>query len=102
MSYGMDPHEEYERWDARQPDRDEPWERHWCDQCGWYCDALRACLRVEDGLVTALSVDGYGPACEEFDPTRHIDPSLSSIAESRVELAAKVARLEERSCEALR
>lgn len=102
MEYGMDPHEEYERWDARQPDRDEPWERHWCDQCGWYCDALRACLRVEDGLVTALSVDGYGPACEEFDPARHIDPSLRSIAESRVELAAKVARLEERSCEALR
>lgn len=102
MGYGMDPHEEYERWDARQPDRDEPWERHWCDQCGWYCDALRACLRVEDGLVTAISVDGYGPACEEFDPARHIDPSLRSIAESRVELAAKVARLEERSREALR
>ena len=102
MGYGMDPHEEYERWDARQPDRDEPWGQHWCDQCGWYCDALRACLRVEDGLVTAISVDGYGPACEEFDPTRHIDPSLRSIAESRVELAAKVARLEERSCEALR
>ena len=102
MEHGMDPHEEYARWDARQPDRDEPWERHWCDQCGWYCDALRACLRVEEGLVTAISVDGYGPACEEFAPTRHSAPSLRSIAESRVELAAKVARLEERSCEALR
>lgn len=100
MEHGMDPHEEFDRWDADQP---EPWEGHWCDQCGWYCDALRACLRVEEGLVTALSVDGYDPACEEFDPARHVDPSLRSIAESRVELAAKVARLEERVAhEALR